>query len=165
MPPARRPSATAWGVAIAGTDGNLIGISQTTPASSNLLSGNRPAGVLISGSNNLVEGNRIGTDVTGTAALPNGTGVAIIYIGSDNTIGGTAPGAGNLISGNRRDGIGMYGGASNLVEGNRVGTDASGTQALGNGYGIELFSGSVSSTIGGTPGGRATSSPATSRTG
>jgi hypothetical protein len=138
------------GVAIDGTSGNLIGVSQTTPASNNLIAGNRRAGVVISGSDNLIQGNRIGTDMTGTAALPNGSGVAIGYVGSDNLVGGAAAGAGNLISGNQRDGIAIAGGLGNRVEGNRIGTDASGTQALGNTFGVELFSGSVLSTIGGT---------------
>ena len=53
------------------------------------------------GSGNLVEGNDLGTNAAGTAALANaGDGIAIDNGGSDNTIGGTAAGAGNVISGN-----------------------------------------------------------------
>jgi streptogramin lyase len=139
------------GVFIDGASDNTIG--GITPAAGNLISGSRLDGVVISGSGNLVEGNRIGTDVTGAFALPNRIGVSIFYIGSNNTIGGTAPGAGNLLSGNRRDGVAIAGGSGNLVEGNRIGTDASGTAALGNRFGIELFSGSAFSTVGGTAAG------------
>ena len=73
-------------------------------------------GVAIAGDSgpigNLVQGNYIGTDSTGTVALGNGrSGVRISSaIGSTdsashNTIGGTAAGAGNLISGNKEDGV------------------------------------------------------------
>jgi hypothetical protein len=108
------------------------------------------AGVSISGNGNRVVGNFLGTDATGTMVHRNRTGVAIVYIGSDNLIGGTAPGAGNLISGNLQDGVGLYGGTGNQIQGNFIGTDASGTQALPNGYGVELFSGSANTLGGGT---------------
>ena len=50
---------------------------------------------------NLVEGNRIGTDITGTVAITNGQmGLCILNGATGNTIGGTAAGAGNVISGN-----------------------------------------------------------------
>ena len=54
----------------------------------------------VAGSANVVQGNFIGTDRTGLVALGNsGNGVDIV--GSDHdTIGGTAAGAGNVISGN-----------------------------------------------------------------
>src|SRR6185437_796051 len=86
---------------------------------------------LYSGSN-LVEGNFIGTDVTGTHALGNGDkGVGIAW-DNGNTIGGTVAGAGNVISGNGPAGIEVN--ANNtLIAGNYVGTDASGTIAIGNG--------------------------------
>jgi hypothetical protein len=111
------------------------------------------AGVSISGNGNRVMGNFIGTDATGTMAHPNGTGVAVVYLGSDNLIGGSEPGAGNLISGNLLDGVGMYGGAGNQIQGNLIGTDASGTAALPNGYGVELYSGANDSVVGGSAAG------------
>jgi probable HAF family extracellular repeat protein len=141
----------AVGVFIDGTSGNTVG--RASDGAGNLISGNRGDGVSISGSDNVVEGNRIGTDVAGAAPLPNRSGVVVTYIGSRNTIGGVGPGASNLISGNRWDGVGVHGGSGNLVEGNRIGVDASGTRVLGNNYGIELFSGSVFSTIGGSTAG------------
>jgi hypothetical protein len=107
-------------------------------------------GVFINGSGNRVVGNSIGTDATGTAAHANGWGVWIYYIGSDNSIGGPRPGDGNVISGNLHGGIGVDGGSGNTFQGNFIGTDASGTQALPNGYGVELFSGSGNTVGGGT---------------
>src|SRR5262249_41237840 len=101
----------------------------------------------------LVQGNRVGTDVTGRRALGNGSsGVFIAGGGGNNTIGGTAPGAGNLLSGNGGDGGGFSGinAGANRVQGNLIGTDATGTAALGNGgYGVGLFD-SRANTIGGT---------------
>src|SRR5262249_23245868 len=79
------------------TDSNRIG--GTTAAERNLLSGNTNECLVISmgAANNLVQGNYIGLDATGTAALGNGSnGIAIRSSGSSNTIGGTAAGTGNV---------------------------------------------------------------------
>jgi len=150
--------ANGVGISIDYPSHNIIGFGQTTSVCSNLISGNRANGLAIFGSDNLVLGNRIGTDVSGTVALPNGTGLFIQGYVSNNTIGGTGTGAGNLISGNLQDGIGIAGGSGNTIEGNSIGTDASGTKALPNGYGVELYSGSAN-TIGGGRKGRGEGSP------
>ena len=99
-------------------------------------------------SGNLVQGNYIGLDPTGTSAEPNHTGV-FVNDAMNNTIGGTAPGAGNVIAGNLlvgQDGsTGIYfysGAAGNLVQSNLIGTNASGKtgKRLGLGdYGILLY--------------------------
>jgi hypothetical protein len=104
------------------------------------------------GASVVIQGNRIGTDATGTQALGNRTGVDMFMIGAVHvTVGGTAAGAGNLISGNAGDGISILDGGSEVIQGNLIGTDATGTQALGNGEGI-LVAGSLNPlvTIGGT---------------
>ena len=63
-------------------------------------------GIQINASNNtLVEGNIVGTDPTGSIALPNGTGIGVINGSSNNTIGGTVTGAGNAIVDNSGDGV------------------------------------------------------------
>src|SRR5262249_17357419 len=73
-------------------------IGGTTPLARNVISGNQNAGVEIgSGTGNLVQGNYIGTNVAGTAALANANGVLIASDASNNTLGGTTAGAGNLI--------------------------------------------------------------------
>src|SRR5207244_3979181 len=80
------------------------------------------------------------TDKTGTVGLGNSNQGVHIADASANTIGGTAPGAGNVISGNTfsEDSIGLQivgGGASgNVVLGNRIGTDVTGTKVINNNY-------------------------------
>src|SRR5262249_22736089 len=59
-----------------------------------------------------------------------------VYVsGANNTIGGTAAGAGNLLSGNTLDGVFVIGSSArnNVIQGNFIGTDVTGTQPLGNG--------------------------------
>ena len=91
------------------------------------------SGIHIQTNDNLITGNFLGTDVNGTAAGPgNGDGVVIDNSASNNTIGGTGAGAGNVISGNSGDGIDISS-DGNFVQGNKIGTNAAGTAALGNG--------------------------------
>jgi len=134
---------TALGNSSAGVDihGNDNTIGGTTAGAGNLISGNDDDGVLIDGGRkNLVQGNFIGTDVTGTKPLGNnGDGVHILNgSSSDNIIGGTplvigTGGAGNVISGNGRNGVAIEKGPdNNQVLGNFIGTDFTGTNALGN---------------------------------
>ncbi len=88
---------------------------------------------------NQVKNNYIGTDVTGMVGLGNaGDGVSIVQ-GPSNTIG--APGAGNVISGNRRVGVWLsdQDATGNVIASNLIGTNAAGTGAIGNGLaGVEL---------------------------
>lgn len=98
---------TLDGVAITqGASNNLIG--GTTPSARNVISGNGRFGVLLIGNsnvlNNVIEGNFIGTSASGQFAIGNIAGVGLVTVNS-NTIGGTAPGAGNIISGNAQEGI------------------------------------------------------------
>jgi hypothetical protein len=83
-----------------------------------------------------VEGNFIGTDVSGISIVGMGPGTLGVGMDEDHTtIGGTTPDTRNVIAG---CGVGISDGAvGTLVEGNYIGTDVSGTKALGNGYGIE----------------------------
>jgi titin len=103
---------------------------------------------------NVILGNYIGTDVTGTLALGNRVGILITT--SNNTIGGTAAGAGNVISGNLFDGIQIYDNSTgNVVQGNLIGTNASATLNLGNANnGVYLLNAS-GNTIGGKVAGAA----------
>jgi CSLREA domain-containing protein len=142
--------------------GNTIG--GTTPAARNLISGNGVAsgggsGILMANTvlNTLIEGNYIGTNAAGTAALPNEFGIGF-SAGSgnpqNNTIGGTALGAGNVISGNLSNGIVVGIGSGNIIQGNLIGTQGDGTSRLGNGgagVNIDPFGGN-SNTVGGTVG-------------
>ncbi len=106
------------------------------------------------GSGNVIEGNYIGTDVTGTVALGGNTAIQIET--ANNTVGGTVAGAGNLVSGNSSSGVIFYGSAAtgNTVVGNFIGTNAAGTAPLSNhGDGIEILNGASGNTIGGTSAG------------
>lgn len=139
-----------------GTVDNVIG--GTDPAARNIISGNRNDGITLTAgpTNTRVEGNYIGTNALGTLAVPNARGLAAE--GSSNTIGGTATGAGNLISGNTGAGVSITG-SSNVFQGNRVGTTVSGS-ALGNGsHGFSVEGGN--NTIGGSAAGPVISSPST----
>jgi hypothetical protein len=102
-----------------------------------------------------IEGNIIGLDPTGTFAItPVSTGGILIAGVANVTIGGSAAGAGNLISGNGGDAIEVSGGSTGtIIEGNTIGTDKTGKVALGNtGDGIDLV-GAINTTIGGTSAG------------
>ena len=109
-----------------------ITIGGTTPESRNVISGNGGYGVrLNNGSNLVVSGNFIGTDVTGTAPVGN-TNYGIFVEANGSRIGGSAPGAGNVISGNAIHGVEISSATGVIVQGNLIGTDATGTFALGN---------------------------------
>lgn len=99
-------------------------IGGTSIAERNVISGNVIRGVSLFSDNNLVLGNFIGTDATGTIAIGNGEQDGISGAGSNNLI------EGNVISGNRT-GV-RISGSGNTVRGNFLGTDVTGTVALGN---------------------------------
>jgi parallel beta-helix repeat protein len=131
-----------------------VQIGGTTAAARNVVSGNGQQGITLATSlndstvtNNVVEGNFIGTDVTGTLRLGNGSS-GVFSSAPSNVIGGSAAGAGNVIAANVTSGIELIDAPGTTIEGNLIGTDVSGTMALGNqGPGIELQSDSI--TIGG----------------
>jgi CSLREA domain-containing protein len=123
------------GLYIAGS-GHTIG--GTGPGDGNLISGGYIIGITqlqLNGSNHEVYGNYIGTDVTGTVDLVGNGSLGMSVNGTGHSIGGTAPGQANLISGNNA-GIFLYPppppGPTVTVAGNLIGTDATGSVALGN---------------------------------
>jgi hypothetical protein len=124
----------AFGIYCQDTVSNLIG--GTAPASRNIISGNGiGVNLQVRTSGTLVLGNYIGTDATGTSAVPNTT-TAVYCSGDHNRIGGSAPGMGNLISGNLATAIDLIG-TGTVIQGNVIGLDATGEVALANnGYGI-----------------------------
>jgi len=136
-----------YGIGLSGP-GSLIG--GATPAERNIISGNLSGGVTIfKGSGHFVQGNHIGVNAAGSAALGNGLYAVRIIDGSNNTIGGTVAGTRNVISGNER-GISLeYDSPGNLIQGNYIGTDATGTFKIGNqaSAAIELYA--PNNTIGG----------------
>jgi Bacterial Ig domain/RTX calcium-binding nonapeptide repeat (4 copies) len=163
-----------WGVLIfAGSSANRVGTNGdgiTDAAERNVISDNGTigntstgAGLIIVGTNdNVVAGNYMGTDVTGTVGLGNtNRGISIQSGAHGNRVGTDGNGVAdaaerNLLSGNRRNGIVIgsdpnqpltYG---NTVAGNYIGTDAAGTGPLGNGrFGVSIFGAAEGNQVGG----------------
>ncbi|HEV2969843.1 MAG TPA: NosD domain-containing protein [Pirellulales bacterium] len=136
-----------YGLILASTaSNNLIGAGADGNAGEgNVLSGNGQAGVALIGhgvTQNAISANHIGTDAGGSIAIRNGSYGVYIDGSSNNTVGGTTAGLGNVISGNGSFGIYMWDNATgNAVQGNYIGTDSTGTAALGNGFaGIYILS-------------------------
>ena len=138
-------------------------IGGLTSGAGNIISGNGMAGILvqhlggggaIAPFETKIQGNSIGTDPSGTAAIPN-TGSGVYIRGGISTrVGGTGsdmPAARNIISGNGGDGIRIAdNGIVNRITGNYIGVAADGVSALGNtGNGVTIASGSASNIIGG----------------
>jgi hypothetical protein len=138
----------ASGMAALGNGQNGLVSSSDTVIRGNVISANGADG-LRPGSQNVVQGNFIGTNVSGTAALGNARdGVAVegvtVGIGGKESalpepvmLGGYI-GMGNLISGNGRHGVSLVSTETRMeymsaVVRNLIGTDVTGTVAIGNG--------------------------------
>ncbi len=136
---------------------NLSGISVShaaftiggAPVDRNIVSGNTSNGIFIGAfTSGTIQNNYIGTDVTGTAALPNDIGIRLLGgSGTGVLIGG--PGGANLISGNSVEGILLEAAVDVTIQSNLIGTDVNGTAALGNG-GAGIHGGGPGLVIGGT---------------
>jgi hypothetical protein len=105
----------------------------TDPGDGNVISGNQSYGVRLFGNNNAVQGNLIGTDYTGTKAIANGNGIWAQDSGNNNVIGGTSPGAGNVIAFSSNGGITVLNGAGNSILGNSIHDNHSYSIGLANG--------------------------------
>lgn len=142
------------GAGVSITASNMV-VGGTTPEARNIISGNLGSGVTLdsnSGGGVSVQGNYIGTDVTGTHSLPNNYGV--IISSSNNTIGGVTTGARNLISGNNT-GVQVGGFISstlngNLLQNNFIGTEAGGVNPLPNTLDGVYISNAANTVVGGT---------------
>jgi uncharacterized repeat protein (TIGR01451 family) len=125
------------------------------PGSGNLVSGNTSSGIRLQGaiSGVTIQSNMIGLNRLGTAALANGGDGVLIDGGSSNFVGTTVAGGGNTISGNGSAGLRIRFGGSNVVQNNRIGTNAAGTAAVPNAFGIFVDSVAAVNAIGGTAAG------------
>jgi hypothetical protein len=140
-----------------GTDGR--GIDDV--GERNVIAGSGNDGIDIYGDgtdNNIVAGNFIGTDATGSRSLGvMAYGVFLVRGASNNWIGVNPKGGtdlgdeGNVISGNGSSGVQIFGGSDgNAIAGNKIGTDVTGTLALGNSQGgVQISYESSDNTIGG----------------
>jgi hypothetical protein len=123
------------GIVVSNAAWNVIG--GPAPGAGNLSSCHRGDGLVISGPSacfNMVQGNWIGTDITGTnSAGTTGNGITI-WNAPSNTVGGLTLAAANVIVANSLNGIAISGGAAqfNVVQGNFIGTDRSGTLSMFN---------------------------------
>ncbi|MEO8434723.1 MAG: FG-GAP-like repeat-containing protein [Pyrinomonadaceae bacterium] len=143
-----------------GSVNNTVG--GTVAGAGNVIGGNFFGGVGIGGNDNVVQGNLIGTNASGTAAIKNRAGGVLILNASRTHLGGLVPAARNIISGNDNYGIGLYGGPTssgpgeardNFIEGNFIGTDITGTSKIGNnadGVQVVITTGGATNTVGGS---------------
>jgi len=134
---------SANGITMMGSNSTVKGL---------VINGFGGSGVLLAGAvANTVAGNFIGTDVTGTTAVPNGVGVTLEDT-HDSAIGTTAAEDTNVISGN---GVGIVlagESAMNVVRRSLIGVKADGVSPLGNGsHGVVMTGGADCNTIGGSP--------------
>ncbi len=129
--------------------GSLINIS------GNVISGNVGCGIYVHSpdidTDTIIQGNYIGTNDYGTAAVPNGSGICVDRHTGLLTIGGATAAEGNLVSGNRWTGIEVSRAVNFSVQYNNLSTNASGTAFLPNGdediYLDESVLGSVSDNV------------------
>lgn len=138
------PAANFNGIVAEGSSRNIIG--GTVAAARNVVYQNRGRGVLLNGDDNQVLGNYIGVDATGGGM---GAYIGIFLRGANNVIGGTQPGAGNLISGASQEGIHIEPATGARIQGNLIGTDRTGTTSNGGSAPIRDYD-STGTLIGGT---------------
>ncbi|MCR5424899.1 MAG: right-handed parallel beta-helix repeat-containing protein [Bacteroidales bacterium] len=135
---------------ISGSDNCTIGGNTLTAR--NVISGNEHIGIrLLDVRSCTVSANLIGTDRTGAYAVPNADGMSMEGAVQYCTIGGLTAAERNIISGNLDYGLPLFGvGATgNVIVGNYIGTDITGSYAIGNTYGVLCDDGSFSNRVGG----------------
>ncbi len=137
-----------------GSSNNVIG--GITPAARNVIAGRNSAHAITLQNTTgwLIQGNFIGTDLSGLNTAGSQAGGISISSGTGNVVGGTAPGAGNVIGGNDSgDGVSIYLGFSNRVEGNLIGVGADGVTILRNSPAGVSIENSAQNVVGGSSAG------------
>ncbi len=118
------------GIFIKGAQNNIVG--SLVSGEGNIISSNHNIGIQLYGNTttgNLIVGNFIGTDITGSVKMGNWHSGIVDWLGASNTLV-----QGNLVSGNQQSGITIWDPGSDYITliGNKIGTDASGTLAIPN---------------------------------
>ena len=133
---------------------NIVG--GTNAWERNLISGNHTGvDVYYTAGGITIQGNFIGTDVTGTNALPNSS-IGVSIGGANNVVGGKDAAARNIISGNKYYGVSLWydTATGNVIRGNYIGVDTSGVRQCANqSHGIQVANFANNNTIGGTSAG------------
>lgn len=130
-------------ISLDNSSGHVVGGS--APGAINVISGNTSYGIAPDNAPNThIIGNYIGTDWTGTIAVPNIVGIILGNNGPGTVIGGSMPAERNIISGNTLSGIisGITTGALQ-VSGNYIGLNKSGTAPVPNGTGVLVADSSI----------------------
>lgn len=149
--------------------GNFIGTGADDSSNSNAISCESSSGLTVGGpapadrnvvttsgsdailmnqcSNGVIQGNYFGISPDGSSHIGNPfNGIDVVQGANSNLIGGSTPGEGNVISGASSSGLKIDVTCDgNIVQGNRIGTDAAGTGAIGNTFGVNL--GTTSNTV------------------
>ncbi len=114
----------------------------------NVFSGNDSSGIVITSSAvNYFKGNFIGTDITGTVAIPNNYGVVSTFT-INQAFGDGTLNSRNIISGNLTDGAFMENAFGNKFDFNYFGTDITGMNSIPNGeHAIHMITDPTSDTI------------------
>src|SRR5262249_44287605 len=144
---------TSEGVRIESGTGTTVGGLTATPGTGagNVISGNLSGVSVVGGTDNTIQGNLVGTNAAGTAALGQAAGVIFASSANNNTVGATAAGARNVLSGNTSGVTLRLSAHNNVILGNYIGTDIGGTADLGNaGDGVHIELAATDNTIGGT---------------
>lgn len=148
---ANRLANGANGISVNGSAANRIG---STSGPVNVIAGNSASGIYLSGVStvaNVVQGNIIGLAADGSKGIGNSADGITINNARGNVVGGTDPGARNVISGNGKSGVSISGSAAtNTVQGNFIGTDSSGRLPAGNDYAGVTISRATNNLVGGT---------------
>jgi hypothetical protein len=140
------------GIDLSAAVGVIIG--GTEEGARNLLSGNGFSGILFHDEARecRIEGNFIGTDITGTLPLGNFFDGVWLNNAPNSLVGGATPGAGNLISGNGTYGVHLFDSEAfgNQVQGNLIGTDITGAADIGNASAGIYIKSATGNILGGT---------------
>jgi parallel beta-helix repeat protein len=141
------------GIGVDGGSNNTIG--GTAAGAGNLASGNTNQGIAVFGvdfpstTGNVIQGNMVGTNAAGTGTIGNGHDGIRMHNASNTTVGGTASGAANVVTGSGDHGITVFATGTGTATGNRV----SGNSVFSNGgLGIDLGRDGVTPNDVGVPG-------------